>query len=107
MKNFMILVFAVIMLSISFNSFAEYVNGYYRANGTYVNGYYRSDPNSTVTDNYSYKGNTNPYTGQIGQNTYRNNPSSGYYDPNASQQYSPGTVNINQGSGGAGSVNLQ
>ena len=44
----------------------EYVQGYYRADGTYVQGYYRSAPNNTTLDNYSTKGNTNPYTGQQG-----------------------------------------
>lgn len=43
-----------------------YVNGYYRSNGTYVNGYYRTSPNHTRTDNYSYYGNYNPYTGKYG-----------------------------------------
>ena len=47
-----------------------YVDGYYRSNGTYVDSHYRSSPNSTVTDNWSYKGNTNPYTGETGSNSY-------------------------------------
>ncbi|PJB22208.1 MAG: hypothetical protein CO114_01285 [Euryarchaeota archaeon CG_4_9_14_3_um_filter_38_12] len=34
--------------------FAEWVNGYYRKNGTYVSGYYRSPKNSSVYDNHSY-----------------------------------------------------
>ena len=37
-----------------------YVSGYYRKNGTYVQPHYRSAPNSSVRDNWSYKGNTNP-----------------------------------------------
>lgn len=45
---------------------AEYVNGYYRSNGTYVNGYHRSDANSNIYDNYSTQGNVNPYTGAYG-----------------------------------------
>lgn len=45
---------------------AEYVNGYTRDNGTYVNGYQRSDRNETTSDNYSTRGNVNPYTGQRG-----------------------------------------
>jgi len=32
-----------------------HVNGYYKSNGTYVDSYYRTSPNSTVTDNYSYR----------------------------------------------------
>ena len=34
--------------------FAEWVNGYYRKNGTYVSGYYRSPKNSSVYDNDGY-----------------------------------------------------
>ena len=35
---------------------AEWVNGYFRKDGTYVNGYYRTDRNNTVYDNLSYDG---------------------------------------------------
>ena len=56
-----------------------YVNGYYRSNGTYVAPHYRSSPNSTVTDNWSYKGNTNPYTGETGSNSYDSYNSYGSY----------------------------
>lgn len=59
--------------------YAERVNGYMRSNGTIVNSYNRSDPNGTVTDNYSYKGNYNPYTGKMGSNYYRHSRSSQYY----------------------------
>ncbi len=44
----------------------QFVNGYYRSNGTYVKGHYRSSPNSTTRDNWSTKGNYNPYTGKQG-----------------------------------------
>lgn len=43
-----------------------YVRGYTRDNGTYVQPYVRSDRNDSREDNYSSKGNTNPYTGQRG-----------------------------------------
>lgn len=43
-----------------------YVNGYTRSDGTYVAGHYRSSPNSTTSDNYSTRGNVNPYTGAVG-----------------------------------------
>jgi hypothetical protein len=52
------------------NSNSTYVSGYTRSNGTYVSGYYRTAPNSTVYDNYSYRGNYNPYTGQYGTRSY-------------------------------------
>jgi hypothetical protein len=59
--------------------YAEWVSGYTRTDGTYVNGYFRSDSNSTVRDNYSYKSNVNPYTGEEGHNYYRTKPTSEYY----------------------------
>ena len=43
-----------------------YVNGYCRKDGTCVQGYFRSSPNSTTIDNYSSRGNANPYTGKEG-----------------------------------------
>jgi len=58
----------------------EYVHGYYRSNGTYVAPYYRSEPDGTVTDNYSYEGNVNPYTGEVGTNRYTHDETSPYYD---------------------------
>lgn len=42
------------------------VKGYYRKNGTYVAPHYRSNPNSSRFDNYSSRGNYNPYTGRRG-----------------------------------------
>lgn len=42
------------------------VRGYTRKDGTYVAPHMRSSPNSTTSDNYSTKGNTNPYTGEPG-----------------------------------------
>ena len=43
-----------------------YVPGYTKKDGTYVPGHYKSAPNSTKADNYSAKGNVNPYTGEKG-----------------------------------------
>lgn len=43
-----------------------HVRGYYRKNGTYVAPHYRSSPNHTRLDNWSTKGNINPYTGKPG-----------------------------------------
>ena len=65
---------------------AEYVQGYTRSDGTWVNGYFRNDANGTVRDNYTYRGNQNPYTGQTGTNYYRNSPSSEYYVPRTTLQ---------------------
>lgn len=42
------------------------VSGYTTKRGTYVQPYYRSNSNSVKYDNYSSKGNYNPYTGKKG-----------------------------------------
>lgn len=42
------------------------VKGYATKKGTYVPPHYRSNSNSTKFDNYSTKGNINPYTGKKG-----------------------------------------
>jgi hypothetical protein len=47
-----------------------YTHGYSRSNGTYVSGYYHTMPNSRVTDNYSYRGNYNPWTSSYGTRSY-------------------------------------
>jgi len=77
-KILLVLLIAMFAASLAF---AGQVKGYTRSNGTYVNSYQRSNPDRTVTNNYSFKGNTNPYTGQVGTNTYKNSPSSPYYNP--------------------------
>ena len=64
------LIAILLVLGLVGSASAEYVRGHYRTNGTYVHGYHRSDRNNTVRDNYSYKGNTNPYTGKTGTNSY-------------------------------------
>ena len=85
MRGIKILFFAIILLPTFV--IAEYVSGYYKSNGTYVNSYYRSDRNNTVTDNYSYYGNVNPYTYETGSNYYANSLSSEYYQPSPSYDY--------------------
>lgn len=44
----------------------QYVPGYLRADGTYVPGYFRTVPDNNPYNNYSTRGNVNPYTGQPG-----------------------------------------
>ncbi len=43
------------------------INGYYKPSiGKYVQPYYKTSPNKTKIDNYSTKGNYNPFNGKIG-----------------------------------------
>ena len=62
------------------------VKGYYKQNGTYVQPHRRSDPNSTTRDNWSTKGNVNPYTGKRGTRYNR-----------GSTDYNSGGRNYNNG----------
>jgi antitoxin component YwqK of YwqJK toxin-antitoxin module len=48
------------------NPKSNYIKDYYRKDGTHVQGHYRTEKNNTNTDNYSTKGNVNPYTGKPG-----------------------------------------
>lgn len=55
------------------------VSGYTRSNGTYVQPYTRSSPNGIKFDNYSTKGNYNPYNGNEGTvNVYTQQQNYGY-----------------------------
>jgi hypothetical protein len=60
-----VILFVLTLLSLSANA-DEYVNGYFRRDGGYVQGYHRTEPNNTTLDNYSHKGNINPYTFEQG-----------------------------------------
>lgn len=64
------------------------VKGYYKSNGTYVEPHYRSSPNDTKSDNWTTKGNVNPYTDEEGTKTYNNynnygRSSGNYYNSNS------------------------
>lgn len=67
MKSIAKFILLTLVLLCSGVSYADtHVNGYYKKNGTYVEPHYRTAPNNTNLDNYSTKGNTNPYTGKEG-----------------------------------------
>ena len=61
-----------------------WVNGYTKSNGTYVSGHYRSSPDNTTLNNYSTKGNTNPFTGKAGTKSPSYNYSTPSYNYNSS-----------------------
>jgi len=67
------IIYLLVFLLIGISSFAQsksssdvYVKGYTRSDGVYVKPHYRSAPNGTNRDNFSTKGNVNPYTGKKG-----------------------------------------
>lgn len=47
------------------------VKSYLKRDGTFVPTHIRTLPNSTTSDNYSTKGNFNPYSGKKGTRQYR------------------------------------
>jgi hypothetical protein len=72
MRKFLTLIIAVVGLvtvAISVPSSVEArvsVRGYYKSNGTYVQPHYRTSPDGYKSNNWSYKGNVNPYSGRVG-----------------------------------------
>ncbi len=79
---------ALILVAISSTCAAQQtVNGHVRKDGTYVAPYVRSTPNATTIDNYSTRGNVNPYTGQSGSA-----PQNNIYVPPAPQTPMPNNI---------------
>ena len=48
------------------NKSDHYVEPTTRSNGEYVQGHMQTNSNSTRSDNFTQKGNINPYTGKLG-----------------------------------------
>ncbi|MCS6267422.1 MAG: hypothetical protein H2174_07630 [Vampirovibrio sp.] len=70
-KSFII---AFLLFVVSF--FPAFGNGYTRRDGTYVQPHMRSDRDSSFSNNWSTKGNVNPYTNERGykqEPAYNNN----------------------------------
>ncbi len=68
-KLFLALVLLIGILSFSASAEARTtrVRGYYKpSTGSYVAPYYKTAPNRSKFDNFSTKGNYNPYTGKKG-----------------------------------------
>lgn len=80
-----LILFLILILTFQVSAQVK-VKGYYRKDGTYVKSHYRSNPDSNPRNNWSYPGNTNPYTGETATgnpNTYLKN-----YDNSSSSSYS-------------------
>lgn len=76
------IVLAIILAAMSFSAAAQVqVKGHFKKDGTYVAPSVRSAPNNTQADNYSTKGNVNPYNGNAG--TVEAQPQQRNYNPPA------------------------
>lgn len=77
-KKLLVLFFVVGLISVQMitpasarsNSNSTYVHGYTKHSGAYIHGYHRTIANHTYRDNYSHKGNYNPWTHKYGTNKY-------------------------------------
>jgi hypothetical protein len=67
-ENYMKLAFGITLAIVTCSAFAadEYTRGYTRKDGTYVQPHHSTPDNQNRYDNYSARGNTNPYTGERG-----------------------------------------
>lgn len=63
----LIAIFGLVSFSLPFQAEAKTsVRGYVKRSGKYVAPHYRTSPNKFKIDNWSTKGNLNPYTGKKG-----------------------------------------
>ena len=65
MKNLLVALL-VLSTSAAMAQGSHMKQGYFKKDGTYVAPSYATNPNNTKLDNYSSKGNINPYTGKEG-----------------------------------------
>lgn len=82
MKKIISAILLIFFISFSCVFADVYVKGHTKKNGTYVAPHYRSSPDGSPYNNWSYPGNTNPYTGKTAggsESTYLNN----YYNSNS------------------------
>lgn len=69
MKQFLLSIFVTFVLFVTTAIAYQkdvYVRSYIRSNGTVVKQHYRSFPDNNFSNNWSTKGNINPYTGSPG-----------------------------------------
>jgi len=91
LKRLLVLSFIALVWTLDLGA-QVHVKGYYRKDGTYVQPHYRSSPDGNPYNNWSYPGNTNPYTGKVATgspSTYLNN----YYHRNG-RYYSNRTATL-------------
>lgn len=90
--RFLVLGLAALALSATASA-QTYVHGYTKKDGTYVAPHYRSTADGNPYNNWSTKGNVNPYTGQAGTKD-PNSSSNGSYG-SYSSPYSSSSSNSN------------
>lgn len=64
--NILVILLLPLYANAQVNSEYEWVDGYYKSDGTHVSGHFRTMRNHTDRDNYSTYPNINPWTGEQG-----------------------------------------
>jgi peptidoglycan hydrolase-like protein with peptidoglycan-binding domain len=103
MKNSIIKILSFLLIvAVQVQSFSQrksssdvQVSSYTKSNGTQVESHYRTAPNSTKNDNFSTRGNTNPYNGKAGHVSPDNNQKI-ETDYNSGNYFQPIDFNISQ-----------
>jgi len=62
----LVIVFAFLFIFVSKTNAYVRVRSYFKNNGSYVQSHYRTNSNSYKFDNWSYRGNVNPFNGRRG-----------------------------------------
>lgn len=76
MKKIIILILGIFLFTWNFSYAGDtFVRGYFKKDGTYVAPHYRTKPDNNPFNNYSTRGNVNPYTGKRGYKNPYSNPS--------------------------------
>jgi hypothetical protein len=89
-KTVFLIVFLFVFPALSFGAS---VSGYWKDTNhdgmkdTYVQPHQRTNPNSTVTDNYSHPGNYNPNTGAVTPTPRNSNPYDTFSNPYKKSPY--------------------
>ena len=79
MKKLLTLIAACLTIGTA-SAQSVYVSPYFKSNGTYVGGHHRSKADSNFYNNYSTKGNINPFTGSRGTRISPYSPKRSYLD---------------------------
>lgn len=88
MKSIFALIVFTILLAVTLPAFAQvHVRGYTRSNGTYVQPHMRSAPDGNAANNWSTRGNVNPYTGAVGTRSIPNANSGQFQQPSFNSGY--------------------
>jgi hypothetical protein len=74
MRIFVIVLAALVAASSVHAAGSHAKRGYIKKDGTYVAPSHATNPNNSKADNYSSKGNANPYTGKPGTNNPNSPP---------------------------------